>query len=69
MDESKQYQLRGILVGALAGALLGAAIGWAYSSAVQDGSANDRLTPGDYFKLGIALLGVARQVGEVVQRS
>jgi len=60
---------RGIIIGALAGALLGAAIGWAYTSAAAEDAKSTELSPGDYFKLGIALLGVARQVGEVVQRA
>jgi len=61
-------QIRGILIGAVAGALLGAAIGWAYTdSANEDQSPG--LAPGDYFRLGIALLGVARQVGDVVSRT
>lgn len=62
------HKARGILIGALAGALLGAAIGWVYASRA-DGDEAVNLTPGDYFKLGIALLGVARQVGDLVQRS
>lgn len=59
---------RGILIGAVAGALLGAAIGWAYASGVEEGK-NPGLAPGDYFRLGIALLGVARQVGELAERA
>ena len=68
MENADSNVLKGIVVGALAGALLGAAVGWAYASAAGEDGRKTGLTPGDYFKLGIALLGVARQVGEVAQR-
>ncbi len=64
----KDKKTQGILFGVLIGAVLGAAIGWAYTSSRKDDNEAARLAPGDYFKLGIALLGVARQVGDVVQR-
>lgn len=60
---------RGIIIGALAGALLGALIGWAYTSSADENQEKPSLSPTDYFRLGISLLGVAREVGVVVQRA
>lgn len=60
--------VRGILIGTLAGALLGALIGWAYMSAAEENEQRPQLAPTDYFRLGISVLGVAREVGNVVQR-
>ncbi|MEA3335696.1 MAG: hypothetical protein U9R25_07265 [Chloroflexota bacterium] len=67
--DDNDSMIKGILIGALAGAALGAAVGWAYSSAMGEAEEQSlALNPGDYFKLGIALLTVARQVGDVTRR-
>ena len=64
---------RGILIGAAAGALLGALIAWVYADARgdEDTNADQRvpLSPADWIRLGIAILGVARQLGDLIKRT
>ncbi len=64
---------RGILLGAAAGALLGALIAWVYADAQADhglnGDDQSPLSPTDWIRLGIAILGVARQLGDLVKRN
>jgi hypothetical protein len=37
-------------------------------SAAEENEQRPQLAPTDYFRLGISVLGVAREVGNVVQR-
>ncbi|MCD6291026.1 MAG: hypothetical protein J7M34_11030 [Anaerolineae bacterium] len=63
---------RGILIGAITGAILGALVAWVYvGSQPEDGTSEDtspQLAPTDWVRLAIAILGVARQLGELVRR-
>lgn len=61
---------RGLLIGALVGAILGVALAWAVLGHSHDDTEPIRIEagPGDWFKLGISALGIARQLGELVQR-
>ena len=59
---------RGLLIGTLIGAILGTALAWAILDS-DDGTASQfKAKPSDWFKLGIALLGVAKQMGDLVRR-
>lgn len=69
MNALNNKTLRGIVVGLAAGAVLGAAIGWVYSATAQEDAEANRAGPADYLKLGIALLTIARQVGDFALRA
>ena len=60
---------RGLLIGMLVGAVLGTALAWAVLGNDDDSSEPLRInaSPGDWFKLGLALLGVARQLSDLVK--
>lgn len=64
---------RSILIGLISGALLGALIAWVYAGAQEDerggGRAVPKLGPMDWVRLGLVILGAARQIGEVVKRA
>jgi hypothetical protein len=65
---------RGIIIGAVAGALLGALVAWVYTSSQTeleaDGKkASSQIAPTDWVRLGVAILGVARLVGDLVKRA
>lgn len=63
-----------MLIGTVAGAVLGLLIAWVYTGAQEEGSQDHRnghgpeIAPADWIRLGMAILGVARQVGEVIRR-
>ena len=63
---------RSILIGTIIGAILGALIAWVYvGSQPEDDTSEDtppKLAPADWVRLGIAILGVARQMGELLKR-
>lgn len=67
-------KIKSLLIGLLAGATLGAAIGWVVADgADQRGENGERLGvtalgPGDYFKLGISILTLAREFGQMMKR-
>lgn len=61
--------LRGIVVGLAAGAVLGATVGWVYTTTAQEDAEANRAGATDYLKLGIALLTIARQVGDFALRA
>lgn len=67
-------KMRSVLVGIVVGAFLGAAFAWVASdSGDEDGgnavAAVKQLGPMDYFALGIAILGLARQFGGMLKKS
>lgn len=63
------HRTKSIVVGLFAGALLGAAFGWV----VGDDDADEEmpglaaLGPSDYFQLGISILTLARQFGNMIR--
>ncbi len=63
---------RSILIGIISGALLGALIAWVYAGAQEEERGGERgalrLGPMDWVRLGLVILGAARQIGEVVKR-
>jgi hypothetical protein len=67
-------KIKSLLIGVLAGALLGAAIGWVVADGSEErGAGGERmgvaaLGPGDYFKLGISILTLAREFGQMMKR-
>lgn len=67
-------KIKSLLIGLLAGATLGAAIGWVVADgADQRSESGERLGvtalgPGDYFKLGISILTLAREFGQMMKR-
>lgn len=69
-------KIKSLLVGLLAGAALGAAIGWVVADNTEAsgadgerlGAAVATLGPGDYFKLGISILTLAREFGQMMKR-
>lgn len=67
-------KVKALLIGLLAGAALGAAIGWVVADGEEKvGTDGERLGvtalgPGDYFKLGISLLTLAREFGQMMKR-
>jgi len=65
---------RSVLIGIVAGAFLGAAFAWVASDSSDDDSGDaiaavKQLGPMDYFALGIAILGLARQFGGMLKKS
>jgi hypothetical protein len=63
---------RSLLIGILSGALLGALIAWVYMGAQEERRGEQgvpKLSPMDWVRLGLVILGAARQIGEVVKRA
>ncbi|NOZ30203.1 MAG: hypothetical protein GXP39_19405 [Chloroflexi bacterium] len=68
------HRTRGIIIGALSGALLGILIAWIYTNSqteneTGEGQGSAEIAPVDWIRLGIAILGVARQMGDLVRRA
>ena len=63
------HRTKSILVGLLAGALLGAAFGWVVGDQDPDEEMPGfaALGAGDYFQLGISILTLARQFGNMIR--
>ncbi|MCC7355231.1 MAG: hypothetical protein IT330_15915 [Anaerolineae bacterium] len=60
---------RGLLIGVIVGAILGGALAWAVLGNDDDGETSHvKASPGDWFKLGLAVIGVARQLSDLVKR-
>ena len=60
--------LVGIGIGALVGAILALTSAEGYDDASSDESPIAALGPGDYFQLGISVLTLARQFGQMLKR-
>jgi hypothetical protein len=66
------HRTKSILIGLAAGALLGATFAWVAGNGSHDderGSAISALGPVDYFQLGISILTLARQFGNMLNRA
>ena len=64
MDRKQQRLVFGLVIGAIFGLVL------AWIATNRDEPANSavvRLKPGDWVKLGISLLGVARQMSDLIE--
>ena len=63
---------KAVLIGLVAGALLGAAFAWVASDGEPDEDGNElrgvaKLGPTDYFSLGMSILTLARQFGDMLR--
>jgi hypothetical protein len=68
------HRTRALLIGLTSGAFLGAAFAWLGSEMTEDKDGNTTsvvatLGPMDYFALGIAILGLARQFGGMLKKA
>ncbi len=68
------HRTRALLIGLISGAFLGAAFAWLGSEVTEDRDGNTtsvvaKLGPMDYFALGIAILGLARQFGGMLKKA
>ncbi|MFO7632786.1 MAG: hypothetical protein R6W76_09615 [Caldilinea sp.] len=68
------HRMRSMLIGVAAGAMLGATFAWVASAGNEDEeidavAAVKRLRPMDYFSLGIAILTLARQFGNMLNKA
>lgn len=68
------HKMRSVLIGVVAGAFLGATFAWVASESSEEGNGDavaavKQLGPMDYFALGIAILGLARQFGGMLKKS
>lgn len=63
------HRTKSIIVGLLAGAVLGAAFGWVVGDQDPDEEMPglSALGAGDYFQLGISILTLARQFGNMIR--
>ena len=64
---------RGLLIGVLTGAILGALVAWVYTGALAEKQKDSQgaappLGPSDWIRLGAAVLGVAKLLGELLSR-
>ena len=67
-------KLKSLVIGMAAGALLGATMGWVFGDGKEQAdeqgkSALASLGPGDYIKLGISILVLAREFSGMVRRA
>lgn len=63
---------KAVLIGLFAGALLGAAFAWVASDGSNEGNDGEisgvaKLGPTDYFSLGVSILTLARQFGDMLR--
>ena len=68
------HRTRALLIGLASGAFLGASFAWLASEKSEDKDGNTtsvvaKLGPMDYFALGIAILGLARQFGGMLKKA
>ncbi len=67
-------KLKSLLIGLAAGALLGATMGWVFGDGKEQADEQGKtalaaLGPGDYIKLGISILVLAREFSGMVRRA
>ena len=67
-----KYRTKALLIGTVAGALIGAILALTSSEGYDDANASESpiaaLGPADYFQLGIGVLTLARQFGQMLKR-
>jgi hypothetical protein len=66
------YRTKALLIGTIGGAVIGALLGLTSSNGYDDAKASESpiaaLGPVDYFTLGISVLTLARQFGQMLKR-
>lgn len=67
-----KYRTKALLYGAIGGALIGVILALTSSDGYDDAKASENpitaLGPADYFQLGIGVLTLARQFGQMLKR-
>jgi len=67
-----KYRTKALLIGVGVGALIGAILALTSSEGYDEASSSESpikaLGPGDYFALGISVLTLARQFGQMLKR-
>lgn len=68
-----KYRTKALLIGTGVGALIGAILALTSASGHDDAKSTESplaaLGPGDYFALGISILTLARQFGQMLKRA
>jgi len=68
-----KYRTKALLIGTGVGALIGAILALTSSTGYDDAKSSENplaaLGPGDYFALGISILTLARQFGQMLKRA
>jgi hypothetical protein len=67
-----KYRTKALLIGTLVGAAIGAMLALTSAEGYDEASSSENpiaaLGPGDYFQLGISILTLARQFGQMLKR-
>ena len=67
-----KYRTKALLIGTVVGALVGAVLALTSADGYDEASSTESpiaaLGPGDYFQLGISVLTLARQFGQMLKR-
>jgi hypothetical protein len=67
-----KYRTKALLIGTVVGALVGAVLALTSASGDDDADGSENpiaaLGPSDYFQLGISILTLARQFGQMLKR-
>jgi hypothetical protein len=67
-----KYRTKALLIGTVVGALIGAVLALTSADGYDEASSAESpiaaLGPGDYFQLGISVLTLARQFGQMLKR-
>jgi hypothetical protein len=67
-----RYRTKALIIGTALGALLGAILALTSADGYDEAKSTENpiaaLGPGDYFQLGISILTLARQMGQMLKR-
>jgi hypothetical protein len=67
-----KYRTKALLIGTVVGAVVGAILGLTSAQGYDEASSSESpiaaLGPADYFQLGISILTLARQFGQMLKR-
>ena len=65
MEEDQNWKVRTLLIGAIVGALTGVGIAFALVQRAEQQGESVKLNPGDGMKLGMGVLALIRQIGQI----
>jgi len=65
MEGEGNWKAKAFLIGGLVGALTGVGAAYLYVRRAEHGKGGQRLTPGEGIRLGLLVLGLLRQVGQL----